>query len=67
MALLPGLPTTSFFINRIAGPLARLSRVEWDIDQDGARVHAEFASFVSSVVSDLRRKREEDEITILRE
>lgn len=50
----------------ITGPLARLSRVEWDIDLEGARVQSEFASFISSVLVDIYRKREEEEITILK-
>lgn len=50
-----------------SGSLARLSRVEWDIDVDGPRVQNEFVSFMSSVLLDVRRKREEEEITILKE
>ncbi|KAI9553179.1 hypothetical protein GHT06_021073 [Daphnia sinensis] len=49
------------------GSLARLSRVEWDIDADGPRVQNEFVSFMSSVLLDVRRKRDEEEITILKE
>ncbi|EFX83996.1 hypothetical protein DAPPUDRAFT_239205 [Daphnia pulex] len=36
------------------GTLARLSRVEWDIDSDGHRVQNEFSSFMSSVLLDIR-------------
>lgn len=51
----------------LTGTLARLSRVEWDIDSDGHRVQNEFSSFMSSVLLDIRRKREEEEITILKQ
>ncbi len=49
------------------GSLARLSRVEWDIDSESQRVQSEFVSFISSVLTDVHRKREEEEITLLKE
>ena len=55
------------FFKTQPGSMARLSRVEWDIDSDSHRVHNEFCSFMSSVLLDMRRKREEEEITILKE
>ena len=51
----------------LTGSLARLSRVEWDIDSEGQRVQSEFVSFISSVLTDVHRKREEEEITLLKE
>lgn len=51
----------------ISGTLARLSRVEWDFDVEGPKVQTEFASFVNSVIIDVHRRREEEEITILKE
>ena len=47
------------------GSLARISRVEWDIDVEGLKARNEFSSFVNSVLMDIRKKREEEEITLL--
>lgn len=49
------------------GTLARLSRVEWDIDTEGPKVQSEFASFINAALIDLKRSRDEQEITILKE
>ena len=50
-----------------AGSLARICRVEWDIDEEGPKVLAEFGAFIDSVLNDMHSKREEQEMTILKQ